>query len=93
MRLYESEIETEVLDEHLFLGECAGIALIPRGPLDNHIMFIILTEDDGNWFVSNDGFSSFWLDDLHIQLNRAKKWMEKNATKDGDFGYKFKDTI
>lgn len=82
----------EVLEEYLFLGGCQGVALIPRGENDNHICFLIVTEDDGNWFASKNSSSSFWLEDLEHQLKKAKDWMDNNADPDPDgFGYRFKE--
>jgi hypothetical protein len=80
----------EVKHEHLFLGTCCGVALVKRGPNDNHICFIILTEDDENWFVSNNLCSTYWLPDLEKQLIYAKRWIIKNAEKD-TYGYRFKE--
>lgn len=86
------EIHTiEAKEEHLFLGVCCGIALVPRGKSDNHICFIILTEDDGNWFVTNNLLSTHWLPDLEKQLEYAKSWLIKNAEKDS-YGYRFKES-
>ena len=91
MIIHKDGKELFIKNDHLFLGSCAGIALTKRGPTDPHIMFLILTEDDENWFISNNGFSSFWIDDLEIQIKKAKEWMENNAIKDpSGFGYTFK---
>jgi hypothetical protein len=51
---YKTEIE--VPDEHLFLGRCKGVALVPRGKDDPHVCIYICTEDDGNWFISSNMF-------------------------------------
>ena len=85
-------IELDVPHDHLFLGTCEGIALVPRSKTDNHICFIILTEDDGYWYFGTNSYStsSFWLDDLQIEIGKAKKWMEQNAEKE-QYGYKFKE--
>ena len=75
-----------------FKGECKGIRLFPRGVNDNHICIVILTEDDGNWFVSDHYFSSFWTDDLIKQLQLAKAYMETQTPDiyDGvQYGWKF----
>ena len=56
-------------DGQEFLGACKGVRLVKRGPDDPHICLLILTEDDDNWFPSKEPFSSFWLDDLLVQLN------------------------
>ena len=57
-----------------FKGRCKGVELIKRGINDNHICINILTEDDGNWFVSKSeiGFSSSWIDELIEQLQTLK---------------------
>lgn len=81
--------EIDAPDEHLFLGVCLGIALVPRGSNDNHICFKLLAEDDGNWGVLSSWPSSFWLSDLQNELVAAQKWMEDNAEKE-KFGYRFK---
>lgn len=87
--------EWDITDEHLFLGDCLGVALLPRGENDNHITINILIEDDGGWFIGGSvDCSSVWIDDLIDQLNKANEWMNKNALPDvypnGVCGYKFK---
>ena len=75
-----------------FRGGCKGVGLKWRGPDDPHVCFIILTEDDGYWFVSQhdtQGSSSYWLPELIDQLEEAKTWLHRNAEKDGQYGYKF----
>lgn len=80
----------DIPNKHLFLGECIGVALTPRGENDNHICIHILGEDDGQWSSGND-FSSYWMDELKQAVDRAIKWMEENADKDPDgYGYKFR---
>lgn len=81
-------ISIEVPDEYLFLGTCCGVALVPRSIVDNHICFLILTEDDDTWFASNNITSAYWLEDLEKQLEYAKSWLIKNALKE-QFGYRF----
>ena len=76
-----------------FLGVCKGVHLDKRGENDNHITVQILTEDDGNWFASEKGFSSYWIDDLINQLQKAKEFLEKQEPDiyDGrQYGWKFK---
>lgn len=89
------------MNEHLdkyektFLGGCFGVGLYKRGPNDPHVCFIVLVEDDGNWFENKNGGSSFWLKDLQEQLNDAIIWIEQNCDpdiKDGNnWGWKFKE--
>jgi len=85
---YQNKI-IEVPEKHLFLGSCHGIALLPRGENDKHICFIILTEDDGLWFCSKNSSSSGWLGELILQLERAEKWLKKNAVGEV-YGYRFR---
>ena len=78
-----------------FKGRCKGVELIKRGINDNHICINILTEDDGNWFVSKSeiGFSSSWIDELIEQLQNAKKYIETQEPdmyEGRQYGYKFK---
>ncbi len=76
--------------EKAFLGNCFGVGLRKRAPNSNHIEFIILVEDDGNWFESKNGGSSLWLTDLQEQLNKAILWMKANCKPDpSGFGYIF----
>lgn len=81
----------DVPEKHLFLGDCLGVALVPRGKDDNHICMLILTEDDEEWSTISTDFSSDWFSDLTTQIKRAKKWMKNNAVKEKDSsGYRFK---
>lgn len=93
--MYLEEFDIEIPNKHLFLGENQGVALIPRGPGDNHIIVVFLVEDDGNWSVSRNqvvSFSNFWIRDLMEQLQAAEQWMVTNAVKDpSGFGYCFKE--
>ena len=98
--LEQGEDEQEYLEEglgdyqikELFLGECTGIALIPRGPNDSHICFMHLTEDDGCWFQSSGIHSTFWLTDLAEVLAAVREWLEANADPDSPtrIGWKFR---
>lgn len=79
----------EIHPKKVFLGECIGVALEPRGPDDSHVVFYTLVEDDGNWHVASvDGFSSVWINDLFSVVEEARRWMIKNCDKDGT-GWKF----
>lgn len=75
-----------------FKGQCLGVGLSKRTPIDNHIMVNILTEDDGNWWIANR-FSSAWLSELLSKLHDATNYIK---TQDLDlyakrqYGYKFK---
>jgi hypothetical protein len=74
-----------------FLGRCMGVGLKQRGPEDLHVCLVILSEDDGNWFASDRGFSSHWTDDLLRQLQAARRWMADNCDPDGHYGWKFRE--
>jgi len=95
--LDSDETISELDFEQLFLSECVGIALTRRAPNDKHICMVLLSEDDGHWFVSSCIGSSYWMDDLIELLQYVKKWMEANAKPQivegwpGPCGYVFKD--
>lgn len=76
-----------------FKGQCKGVKLTERGVNDNHICLQILTEDDENWFPSENSFSSGWIDELIEQLQIAKKYMETQEPdihEGRQYGWKFK---
>lgn len=75
-----------------FRGSCFGVGLKRRGPLDNHVMFVILVEDDGYWNVSrNSSGSSYWMPELIECFNAAKHWMETNCDRPDHWGWKFRE--
>lgn len=78
----------------LFLGRCFGVGLKKRGQDDPHIVFVVLCEDDGRWFPSTSGGSSYWIGELLTQLKLAEAWTEKNGESDttehGTYGYRVK---
>ena len=77
--------------EKVFLGSCHGVILTRRGGKDDpHVCVQIITEDDENWFISDNNFSSFWLPPLMSVLQQAQDWMEKNCDSDDKFGWKFR---
>jgi hypothetical protein len=76
-----------------FKGKCKGVKLLKRETNDNHICLQILTEDDEYWFPSANPFSSFWIDELIEQLQKAKQFIETQEPDiyDGhQYGWKFK---
>ncbi len=81
-----------------FLGQCQGVGLTRRGKDDPHVCVVLLVEDDGNWFPTRcpaQGFSSYWVDDLVMQLQAAQLWMTANCDLDTDrhgtaWGWKFR---
>ena len=75
--------------EKPFLGSCHGVILTRRGKDDPHVCMHIITEDDGNWHISDTGFSTFWLPKLISVLQEAQDWMEKNCDPD-THGWKFR---
>ena len=92
---YELDDEEKMADdsfeyEQLILGSCAGVALSRRGPNDPHVMFTLLVEDDMFWHVSNNGFSTGWLNEVLEVHRAAKKWLKANCSRDSE-GFKFKN--
>lgn len=67
---------------HVEKGDCVGIVLNLRAPNDRHICWTLICEDDGNWFATTEGCSTYWLPDLEEGLNRTKTWLSNNATRD-----------
>lgn len=72
-----------------FKGSCAGVVLHKRGKNDNHICFQPLVEDDENWFLSKNGYSTCWFDDLMKQMEHARAWLQQYAER-GDWGFSVK---
>jgi hypothetical protein len=77
-----------------------GVSLQPRSETngkatDQHISFSIEIEDDENWFPMDGSTSSYWLDELIEQLQRAKTYCESqkpDIAKNGrQYGWKFKE--
>ena len=70
------DIENQV---HNIYGACTGVCIYQRSEGDNHLCFVTLIEDDGNWFVSTNGVSTFWLPDFTRVMSAAESWLEANA--------------
>lgn len=95
---YES-LSTDIKPfREMFLGNITGIVLRERKMDENdpHIVFEIISEDDGHWFkYTGSGASSYWLDDYINVLTEVKKWLEENAEPDIEegiqYGWKFKE--
>jgi hypothetical protein len=90
-----------MLNKVEFKGECMGVGLRERGSSngDNHVMIVLMTEDDENWF-EKDILSSHWLDELINMLQTAKSYMQTNCDPDiyeiapgnsRQYGFKFKE--
>ena len=76
-----------------FKGDCKGVRLEPRGENDNHILVVLLTEDDGNWY-EGEKFSSAWIDELISKLKEAQNFIktQKPDIHNGEqYGYKFNE--
>ena len=73
---FEDEIKNVV---HVIKGDCVGIALFQRGKNDSHICWQLLVEDDGSWYVSEYGHSSFYIPDLEGVISKMQDWLKKNA--------------
>ncbi len=71
-----------------FFGGQKGILLMDRGPGDPHVCFQIISEDDGNWFTSENSSSAFWLNDLQQVLKEVELWLNEFANK-GKWGWTF----
>jgi hypothetical protein len=82
----------------VFKGNCFAVALKHRSVEDPHVVFCVLSEDDGNWFVyatATGGSSSFWMTDLAKVLCEANEWCAANCDKELDrfgkqWGWKFR---
>ena len=75
--------------EKVILGACHGVVFTRRGKDDPHVCMQIITEDDENWFVSDNSFSTYWLPQLMTVLQEARDWMDKNCDKT-DEGWTFR---
>jgi hypothetical protein len=81
------------MDAIEFKGHCKGVRLVPRGVNDNHICFEILTEDDGNWFLSENSSSSHWCEELIAMMQMALEYMktqEPDMHEGTQYGWNFK---
>jgi hypothetical protein len=85
--------------EKVFLGQQVGIGLNRRGgercgAVDPHVCFTILTEANGNWFVSCGMRSSYWFKDLTSVTAEAIAWCTANCEPDvvdgKTWGWRFK---
>ena len=81
--------------EKAFVGKCMGVGLARRGgerrgEVDPHVTFVILHEDDGNWFESAQACSSYWLPELEEVLAAARVWCVAYCDKDGAYGWMFR---
>lgn len=71
-------------------GQSFGIRFVPRGEKDPHICIQLLGEDDEHWFKVGESFSSFWIDDLIMQLKQAKLYLKTQRKREDGFGWDFK---
>jgi len=77
--------------EKVFTGECFGIGLRRRRPKESHVEFVVLVEDDGQWFISSGVGSSFWMDELREAIEDAMLWVQNNCDPDpSGFGWVFR---
>ena len=77
----EATLEDELV-VHTIKGGCAGVVIYKRGPEDRHLMVRMLVEDDGNWFLLEEGFSSAWITDIVQVWLAARGWLDTNAVPD-----------
>lgn len=94
---YES-ISKEIYPfREMFLGRIVGIVLKQRRKNDLHVVFQMINEDDGHWFLSTNPTSTHWLEDYKKVITVATNWCKKNCDPDIDiisgvqYGWKFKD--
>ncbi len=74
----------------VFLGAIHGVLLFERGRNDPHVVFEIISEDDGHWFYDAGVCGSvFWLPSLIELLKQVHQWCEENCTKVKE-GWEFK---
>lgn len=80
-----------------FTSGCHGVALSTRGVEDRHFMVTYLTEDDGNWFVTEGGTSSHWVPSIVMLFQTAHDWLLKNADPDmhngRQYGWRVREPI
>ena len=85
-----TEIKATLGARHVILGSQFGIALLQRGENDPHVCLSILSEDDKNWFMSKEDWSSFWLQDLQYVLLLTQEYLTEHCNIDRDgFGFEF----
>ena len=79
----------------MFLGGISGVVLRQRGKTDLHVVFQLIAEDDGHWFSTKSGASSYWFEDYQKVLIAAHKWCQENCDpdiiNDRQYGWKFKE--
>ena len=78
--------EKNPLVVHTIYGDAKGVVIYRRGIDDSHLCVKILVEDDGSWFETAGGFSTYWLPDLYRVLVEAQEWLDANAI-EGEWGY------
>lgn len=76
---YESMSEEIKPFREMFLGGVVGVILRDRADGDPVVVFQLIHEDDGHWFLSTNGASAFWLDDYINVLTAARRWCEENC--------------
>lgn len=97
MNIYgpNSEPWTEGVDyEHLFLKQNRGVALTRRGKNDLHVCIVALVEDDEQWFVSKNPYSSHWVNETIELFDDVHQWLRENCDPDpSGFGWCFRPVI
>ena len=89
MDIFEEDINSEIV--HTIKGTCVGIVLTKRGNNDPHICWQLIVEDDENWYIQRNSFSSFWILDLKMVISQMEEWLENNAEKEEYFGWRMKE--
>ena len=74
----------------IILGEISGILISERSKGDNHAKINFLSEDDGNWFLSeNHGMSSFWFEDYLKLIEKANDFLNTDNFVKREYGFYF----
>lgn len=90
--IYDHTGETPIEYEHSIFGRCHGVLFVRRGKDDSHVCIQPITEDDGNWFVTSNSFSSYWLPDYISLMEEARDWLERHCEQYSDgYGWRFRE--
>lgn len=70
-----------------------GIVLEKRGKEDNHVIFTLISSDDGFWYRNgNHTYSNCWLEDFNKLIEYVKNYMKiSDNFETSKFGYNFKE--
>ena len=78
--VFEEQIDCRVV--HVVRGACFGWAIVKPYEDSDHLSFVLIVEDDGDWMVpSHYGGHGHtcWLPDVLKTLDQAIQWCEDHA--------------